>query len=233
MKLQIEELRTELSRRKTDRHKDRKKEDRRGRSDSRDRKKDKKHKKKSPSPPSRSSSSRRSSRSSRNSRRRRSSTTKRFLKWAPKGKNRKVSPAEERRLETEKFKTKGDLQAFAAEHPGALAANFLRQCQSKTGGGRIAETKHMRRVSTVQWQERHANLKDIRDQKEVLTLCTVIDYINDDRLAEALDVLSQRVLAIQGAKSTGGSWEKSSKLELTNEPGSSSLTGGLHKLANS
>jgi hypothetical protein len=221
MKLQIDELRTELNRRKSDRTRKKEKKDSRGRSSSRDRKKEKKHKNKSPSPPSRSSSSSRSSRSSRHRRGSRSSKTKHFLKWSARGKNRKVSPALERRLETEKFKTKGDLQAFAAEHPGALTANFLRQCQNKTGGGRIAETKQLRRVSTVQWQERHANLKDIRDQKEVLTLCTAIDYINEERLAEALDVLSQRVLAIQGGEIDMGargrsqaSWSSRTSLEV-------------------
>jgi hypothetical protein len=73
----------------------------------------------------------------------------------------------------------------------------------------------------------------MRDQKEVLTLCRIADLVNGGRSAEALDVLSQRILSIQAAKSTGGSWEKASKLELVNEPGSSSLTGGLQTLASS
>jgi hypothetical protein len=97
-------------------------------------------------------------------------------------------------------------------------------------GGRISESKMLRTVSTTNWQERHTALKELRDQKEMLTLCTVFDMVNTRRPAEALDCIAQRILAIQAAKSTGGSWEKASKLELVNEPGSSSLTGGLQTL---
>ena len=51
-------------------------------------------------------------------------------------------------------------------------------------------------------------------------LCTLLDPCNGDRRAEAMDIMGQLILAIQA-----------SKRELTNEPGNSSLTGGLQKLA--
>ena len=103
---------------------------------------------------------------------RRRQKTKKFLAWEPKATNRNLSPTTERRLDTAKFKTKSDLLACAAAHPGALTTSFLRQCVGKTSGGRVSLSKQLAMMSAVAWQERHTNLKGLRDQKEVLTLCT-------------------------------------------------------------
>ena len=50
--------------------------------------------------------------------------------------------------------------------------------------------------------------------KEVLTLSEILDSVNRDEISQALDVLVQRILAIQAAKSKGGTWERAEAIEL-------------------
>ena len=136
-------------------------------------------------------------------------------------------------MEGERFKTRGDVLAFAARHPGALSANFLRLCHQKLTNGRVSSTRQLREVSTTAWAQLHAGVSDVRDQKEVMTLCAALDSINNRDLATAMDIISQRVLSIQTAKMKGGFWEKANKLELVSDPGASSLAGGFLRLTNS
>ena len=63
-----------------------------------------------------------------------------------------------------------------------------------------------------------------------MTLCAILDSDNNLDVEGALDILVQRVRAIQSAKSTTGNWEKTSRLELIEEPGSSAITEGLFRL---
>jgi hypothetical protein len=55
----------------------------------------------------------------------------------------------------------------------------------------------------------------------VATLASAMDAINRREVQQAMDILSQRILAIQLAKRKGGSWEKAEAVELI--PGSSGL----------
>ena len=82
----------------------------------------------------------------------------------------------------------------------------------------------------MQWAQIHAPTTDKRDGKEIQTLCLAMDNINANQLAQAMDVLSQRVTAIQVAKSQGGSWEKAARLELTVPPGAAAASFGLLRL---
>lgn len=50
--------------------------------------------------------------------------------------------------------------------------------------------------------------------KEAVTLSEIMDSINRREIAQALDILSQRILAIQAAKTKGGSSEKAEAIEL-------------------
>ena len=58
-----------------------------------------------------------------------------------------------------------------------------------------------------------------------------MDLVNDRQLEAAMDVLSQRISALQATKGKGGSWEKASRIELTVAPGSGAQPSGLLKLA--
>lgn len=171
--------------------------------------------------PSRRSRSRSSSRSS----------TESYLRWRPRARNRLVGPTAERRLEGEKFKARGDLLSFAARRPGALSAFFLAMVHRKLCQGRITQSKPLRRMSVTTWAQQHSGLTEQRDLKEVLTLATVVDLMNSDDLSAAMDVMTQRIAAIQRAKSKSCSWEKAENLELVVGPQLSTAAGGLLRLS--
>ena len=73
-------------------------------------------------------------------------------------------------------------------------------------------------------------MTDIRDRREIESIALVMDHINSGSLTQAMDVLSQRIQAIQSAKAKGGSWEKASKMELLMPSGVQSAASGLLKL---
>ena len=80
----------------------------------------------------------------------------------------------------------------------------------------MRRTVSLRNASVSQWAAQHSGLTEVRDQREVATLAQVMDLINPRTLEEAMDVLAQRIVAIQQAKKKGGSWEKAESIELTN-----------------
>ena len=127
-------------------------------------------------------------------------------------------------------KGQAEVIAFAAEHPGALTAFFLGMVHQRMSQGVVRRSSDLRRGSVVAWAERHSGLSELRDQRELLTLATAMDLINDRQLESAMDVLSQRISSLQAAKTKGGSWEKSSRIELTTTPGSGAQPSGLLKL---
>ena len=186
------------------------------------RKKDKKSRKKKKKGKRSSSSSSTSSRSSRSRSRTSTSSSSassgktKPLKWEERGKDRKVTYSNLSHVEQLKLKKKGDLVAFAAKSPGALTAHFLAGVYARLSKGTISRSSQLREASAVSWAHQFSGLSEVRDLKEVLTLCEILDHINRKEVARALDVLCQRILAIQSAKSKGGSWEKAEALELTN-----------------
>ncbi|CAE8618965.1 unnamed protein product [Polarella glacialis] len=119
----VEEVKKEISeRRKSHKKKKDKKDSGSSGSEDKDkkRKKDKKTKRKKKKKKKRGASS--GSSSSTDSSR---SSSCSFLRWKYKGKNRTVQPEEVRKLETQKFKARGDFLTFAAKNPGALSVYFL------------------------------------------------------------------------------------------------------------
>eukprot|EP00435_Cladocopium_sp_Y103_P064058 s576_g25.t1 len=186
-------------------------------------KKDKKSKHKKKKRGRRSSTSSSSSSRSSRSRSRSSSSSSsastgksKPLKWQEKGKDRRVSYAELSHVEQLKLKKKGDLLAFAAKSPGALTAHFLASVHARLSKGTMSRSSQLREASAVSWAHQFSGLSEVRDLKEVLTLCEILDHINRREIARALDILCQRIVAIQAAKAKGGSWEKAEALELTN-----------------
>lgn len=175
-------------------------------------KKDKRKRKKSNSTSSSKTSSRSRSRSSSSSS---TSRSRKPLRWKDSGKDRSVSLAHLTHVDGLKLKKKGDLVVFAAKNPGALTAHFLAGVYARLSKGTITRSSQLREVSVAQWAHQFAGLTEVRDIKEVLTLAEILDAVNRRELATALDVLCQRILAIQAAKCKGGSWEKAEQIELT------------------
>ena len=99
----------------------------------------------------------------------------------------------------------------------------------RMNSGRLSESKQLREVSVTQWAQQAAGLSEVRDQREVLTLASVMDHINANDLATAMDILSQRISAVQRAKTAGGDWKKAEALELVMGIGSMAR-GGMLKL---
>ena len=57
-----------------------------------------------------------------------------------------------------------------------------------------------------------------------------MDAVNARDLALAMDILAQRIIAVQQAKRKGGTWEKAEAIELTAPAGADAVAGGLLRL---
>ena len=189
----------------------RKKEKKSKKSDKKDKKKRKK-KKRSDSTSSSSSGSRSRSRSSSSS----ASSSRKPLVWKEKGKDKKVSYEDLTHVDQLRLKKKGDLLNFAAKNPGALTAHFLAGVYARLSKGTIHRSSQLREASVSAWAHQHSGLTEPRDLKEVLTLAEVLDHVNRREIARALDIIVQRIVAIQSARQKGGTWEKAENLELIN-----------------
>lgn len=174
----------------------------------------KKKKKRSSHTSSSSRSSRSRSRSSSSSAS--SSGKKKPLKWEERGRDQKVSYEDLCHVDQLRLKKRGDLLSFAAKNPGALTAHFLAGCFARLSKGTVTRSSQLRETSVTAWAHQHAGLSEPRDIKEVLTLAEILDHVNRKEISRALDILVQRIVAIQSARSKGGSWEKAEALELIN-----------------
>ena len=168
-----------------------------------------------------SSSSSRSSKSSTSSS---GSSQDEHIRWSTSARSRKkeVTPRMLHAVEAHKFRKRGDVVQFAARHPGALSGYFLASVYGRLSKGVVRRQGDLQSVSVSQWAAAHSGLTDIRDLREAQTLSYVMDSVNRGELAQAMDVLAQRILALQLAKRKGGSWEKAETVELI--PSSSALT---------
>lgn len=214
----VNSIRNELKEKSS--RKDKKKKKSRSRSSSRKAKKSKKKKKKrSRSGSSSNSSSMTSSGSS-------------YVRWKHQGKNKKVDAVAMGKVDTRRFKKRSDLLIFAAKHPGALTANFINGIRQKLMKGGILKTGQLRDVELTEYVSTGAaGFKEVRDRREAMTILQVMDYINQQEIEKAMDVLSMRLTALIEAKSTGGTWDKASKKELIPEEGSSLAPAGLSGMA--
>ena len=181
-----------------------------------------------------SSSSRSTSRSSSDSTgsSKSSDRKRKYLCWDPKSKSRDVTAQQVVSLDSVKFKKKGDLQVFAAKHPGALSAYFLAAVRMKMMKGVVTRSGQLRDINVSTWAGTHSGLTELRDLREVQTLAAAMDAINSRELSRAMDILACRIGAIQKAKEKGSSWEKAERIELIAGGSSSSLgPSGLGGLA--
>lgn len=224
MAISSEEERRKDKRGKKEKDRDKKKSKKSEKKDKKSRGKKKKKKRKSSDTSSSSSSTSRSrSRSSSSS----GSSSKRPLKWKEKGRDRKVTYDDLTHVDQLKLKKKGDLLGFAAKHPGALTAHFLASVYARLSKGTIHRSSQLREASVSAWAHQHSGLTEPRDMKEVLTLAEVLDHVNRREIARALDIIVQRIVAIQTARQKGGTWEKAENLELVNNQRTLASSGML------
>lgn len=216
----VNSIRNELKEKSS--RKDKKKNKSRSRSSSQKAKKSKKKKKKKKRSRSGSSSSSSSTTSSGSS----------YVRWKHQGKSKRVDAVAMGKVDTRRFKKRSDLLIFAAKHPGALTANFINGIRQKLMKGGILKTGQMRDVELTEYVSTGAaGFKEVRDRREAMTILQVMDYINQQEIEKAMDVLSMRLTALIEAKSTGGTWDKASKKELIPEEGSSLAPAGLSGMA--
>ena len=145
------------------------------------------------------------------------------MKWKQKGSNHRITPEQLHEVDRMKFKKRGDILSFASTHPGALTAGFLAEVHRRCGLGAVKETKDLRVAPVRTWAAKSecTGLSDLRDCRELATLATVMDHINLNEVAQALDVIVQRIGAIQIAKQKGSTWERAERSELI--PGAGTL----------
>ena len=88
------------------------------------------------------------------------------------------------------------------------------QVRKKLMRPQAEDTRDLLDTDPATWSSTQADMKDVRDLKEVQFLTKLLAEINADRLAEAVDLLVMRVREIRMAKMTGGSWEKANAVSL-------------------
>jgi len=135
-------------------------------------------------------------------------------------------------VESGKFRRPGDVVAFAMTHPGALSAHFLAAVYQRMTKGLLTESRQLRDVSCSTWASAHSGLQEMRDLREVQTLCLILDHINRNELERAMDALAQRIMAVQQAKKKDGKsqWEKAELIELLPPAGTSMVPAGMRAL---
>ena len=149
------------------------------------------------------------------------------LRWGYKAKTKDIQVADLHALEQVKFKQKGALAAYAAAHPGALTANFLAGIFARLSKGRLKKSSQLRQADVVAWVSQYSGLTEVRDVREALTLGEAMNCVNRKEISRAMDIMTQRILAIQTAKLKGGSWEKAMNIELVAASGASLCTPAM------
>ena len=203
-----------------------------GRKEKKDKsKKKKKHKKKKSRRRSRSGSTSSSNSDSSDKTSSSSSSGDQFVLWSP-SKRSKISADNARKLGQEKFRSRSELLTFAAKHPGALSGHFLTSVFERLHNELPRNMTDLRRTSVTQWSQKYSGLTEVRDQREVATLSLAVDLCSRGDLSALMDVLCQRILAVQQAKQKGGTWEKAMNIELVSGDGAAAAPSGMLRLLN-
>ena len=106
----------------------------------------------------------------------------------------------------------------ARKHPGILASRLLRDMQNgialggerNEGGSNKAPACAKAYYHQVLDREK---LGTLRNKREQITLCTILDHLALGRTQEAADVAAQRIKSVQMATKQGN-WDRSCFLEL-------------------
>ena len=220
----LDELRLDMERSRTS-HREVKQERRKEK-----KKKERKHKKdkKSRSASRSGDTSRRTSRSRSTSS---SSSSSFYARWNPRDK-KTVRTQACRRLGERRFKGRDELLTFAARRPGALSGYFMSMVYEKLHDQLPADTREMRRVDITDWAKKYSGATETRDVREITTIAAAMSAAGRGEMRRMMDILTQRVLAIQQAKTKGSTWEKAQNLELIAREGAgASVPSGMLRLA--
>ena len=135
---------------------------------------------------------------------------------APDAKRVKFTPAIVNRATCLRFKRRSGLLTFAQKYPGGLAAHFLSQVKMRMNAGIPSDSTEIREVDFTSWANNPAltELKDTRDQKELLFLGRILSEIGMKRIPQVADLIAMRVREMRAAKRDGGSWDKAAAISL-------------------
>ena len=108
------------------------------------------------------------------------------------------------------------MQKEHRRHPGRLfkkvsnsVSRFLEKSHTSTASMSVLEPKFTRYFNLVLSRK----LERLRNKREALTLALIMDCILKDRTLSALDLLAQRLLALEAADGQG-SWAVAQHIEL-------------------
>ena len=133
----------------------------------------------------------------------------------------------EQRFMFQKFCTHEDLVQFAKWYPGAFCGNFLAMVFRRQWHRSVTHTRLLHDVSVTEWASQCTGIVEPRDLQEVATLALALDLVNANKVDSALDVIAQRILAVQRAQKDGGSWKKAKRMELVRSSSTGAVTSGL------
>lgn len=171
-----------------------------------------------------SASSRSASRSSRGS----EEFRRRYPRWVPKG-ERRISYDQDTltRAEGLHFRKRKDFLSFASRHPGALGAHILLQMPRRLMRPLPEHSSELRETDPTMWVMMLADLKDVRNLREVQLLSRLLMDINSDRLPAAVDRRPSGHADTRNphGEAQGGTWENIS-LMPSSVPVSTSLPDG-------
>ena len=114
--------------------------------------------------------------------------------------------------------------AWARKRPGRLAARLLQQMEDRVGrdGEAAAWAADAMPASAKSYFYRVLRVSHpqggLRNLREMLTICTVLDHLAKGRNMAAADVLGQRLKAVEAAV-VEGNWDRAQFLELTDPDG--------------
>ena len=154
-----------------------------------------------------------------------------YCRWREKAKSKEIKAKALYAIDSVKFKRRADLLAFASKHEGALTAAFVNSIRQKLLKAPVRQSKELRDTTLCEFvASGSSGLSDIRDQREMATLLTVMDLCNKRELEKMMDVISMRCMSILAAKAKGGTWEAASKMELIAEQNGKIGPAGLSSM---
>jgi hypothetical protein len=117
------------------------------------------------------------------------------------------------------------LISWSGRHPGRLTAKSLQLMEDRVGRGGENKKwkKHDCPPCAKSYFLMHLGVKHAgagkRNLKEMSTLCYLLDHMAHGRFAEASDMITQRLKAVEMSSMDGGLWDRANFLELVPEDG--------------
>ena len=156
------------------------------------------------------------------------SSSSEFISWKHHGRRGHFVGQElEQRFMFQKFCTHEDLVRFAKWYPGAFCGNFLAMVFRRQWHRSVTHTRLLHDVSVTEWASQCTGIVEPRDLQDVATLALALDLVDANKVDSALDVIAQRILAVQRAQKDGGSWKKAKRMEMVRSSSTGAVTSGL------